>query len=1603
MTKRPHQRAQARRPCRLVLEPFEDRTLPTVFFTPIFGAETLVPTHFGDFNYAPLVSPNVNLIFWGSYWSTNSAQVATLESEFQAIVNSPYTSGMTDYHSAGVAFNGASHVDTGSDPPQGYDPGNGNTKDVNGNTSFSDLQTEIANNINNSASGIPAPPSDGDAIYVVVTATGTGASYNSPGQYFLPSGFPIPMEMISLSFVPNNFQGCEATFSHELIEAMSSDPVGFFSGFDQSVNVTPPADLPANKFSGSPAQICDNEPESYGYRLGGPTGQVVAPYWFNATLNGGYLLGQGNYIVPDGNSEQVTLQANWTVVGDIGTFNGNYNLLIGPVDGTVTLTAYGDGWQISINGQNFFFDPSVNPIASLTLTLGNGNDTVNVEGTNTFANNFVTINLGNGNDTVNVEGTSSLTKLLTVNLGGGTDTVNLTPTTEFLGHIEGNVTINGGAGFDTLNVNDQKSPIVQTWTLTSSTVTNLISATITYFGINQVNINGGSGNNTYDVLSTEPDFTTSLTTAGATDTVNVRVTAVSGTLDLNADGANNKDTVNIGSTAPSLGGTLANIAGPVKVSNASGHTTLNLDDSSDAGGQTVTLTNGSITGTWSPAAINYTGGQVSALNLFGGHGGNTFNVQSTAANTATSINVNHTGTQSQNNTVNIGSLAPSLGGTLANIAGPVSVSNSSGTSALVLDDSGDTTGRTVTVTNNSVNGTWSPAAIHYTGGQVSALNLLGGDGGNSFNVLSTANGTTTSINTNDTKVESNHNAVHIGSRAPSLGGTLTNIAGSVKVSNSSGTTALTLDDSGDTTVRTATITSAAVTGTWSPGAIDYTGNEVSSLTLDGGKAANTFNVQNTGTTTNLVLAGATAVKVGNAGSAQGIVGSLNIENPSTIKNTIVVDDSADTTARTVTLSTLGTNPSDSQANTDPWGQIVGLAVLGHINYEYADTSSLTIKGGGGAGTHTYNILATGSGVATSIAAGAGTNAFEVGSDGTFAGTVKKIASKLTLQGGTGSNRLTLDDSGNTTTIDTVSLTPTSAGGSGFFGTGGSLTYSAMQSVTLQSSNASVVSGSQVIGDNITVTPKSGILFTINGGNPPTGSHPGDRLTVSTVNGAVTDHPSSTTPGSGDFTFTGSTTPIVRYTGIETVQPVGWLVTAPDAGRSPEVQVFDAQSGILRFDITAFDPSFQGGVRVAVGDVNGDGIPDIITAEGPGAGTSGDSLVHVFDGITGQPLAGPLGSFDPFPGFHGGLYVAAADLTGDGYADVIVGQDAGGQGWVNIYGGQTGGLLAQFQPFGSFAGGVRLAAGPVANNGHVDLIAGAGPGGQPQVEVFDGPSLVGGLDTAVATFDAFDPRFTGGVYVAAGLIHGQGQPPGEIIVGEGAGGEPRVSVFDGTGQQLQSFLAFAPGFKGGVRVAAADVDGDGRSDNVAAEGPGGLPRVRGFDGVTLAEIDQFLAFAANFRGGVFVGGGGKWGLFSPALATSTHDGRAALGDTGANARVRDRTSDSALNLANLDALFAEQADPISGRFVWDSTSDSSFAADGALARLFHPVADHPGGDTVLQKLAVDTLAKEAADHRDEAGVPIEDTFALGLLDTLRGWGASMQSHRPVYHRGKGDQQ
>jgi hypothetical protein len=162
-----------------------------------------------------------------------------------------------------------------------------------------------------------------------------------------------------------------------------------------------------------------------------------------------------------------------------------------------------------------------------------------------------------------------------------------------------------------------------------------------------------------------------------------------------------------------------------------------------------------------------------------------------------------------------------------------------------------------------------------------------------------------------------------------------------------------------------------------------------------------------------------------------------------------------------------------------------------------------------------------------------------------------------------------------------------------------------------------------------------------------------------------------------------------------------------------------------------------------------------------------------------------------------------------------------------------------------------------------MVFGAGPGGGPHVRVFDGASGI-----QMASFFAFDPAFTGGVFVAAAN--------GRIVVGAGPGGGPHVKVIDAArmnqiqtnGQIADSallacFYAFDPSFTGGVQVAAGDVSGDGVSDVVVGAGPGGGAHVKVIDGTRMNEVQptgviaesaqwaNFIAFDLGFHGGVYV--------------------------------------------------------------------------------------------------------------------------------------------------------
>jgi hypothetical protein len=323
-----------------------------------------------------------------------------------------------------------------------------------------------------------------------------------------------------------------------------------------------------------------------------------------------------------------------------------------------------------------------------------------------------------------------------------------------------------------------------------------------------------------------------------------------------------------------------------------------------------------------------------------------------------------------------------------------------------------------------------------------------------------------------------------------------------------------------------------------------------------------------------------------------------------------------------------------------------------------------------------------------------------------------------------------------------------------------------------------------------------------------------------------------------------------------IAPRSILVVGAGPGGGPHVRVFDAGTGSLRrppgslekFSFFAYAPAFTGGVRVAAGDVTGDGVADVITGVGPGGGPH----VRVFDGVTGAQVGGAIGSFFAFdPGFLGGVYVAAGDINGDGFDDVIVGADAGGGPHVKVFSGRDGSLIASFfADAPTFTGGVRVAAADFNLDGRAEIVTAAGPGGGPHVRIFDNTGAPFPSSSLPNSFYAYAPAFTGGVYVAAGDVNGDQIP--DIVTGAGPGGGPHVIAFSGAnGSPIASFFAYAPAFVGGVRVATTDstpfVNGNGRLEILTGAGPGGGPHVRALDATTLLSLEEFFAFQPRVWG------------------------------------------------------------------------------------------------------------------------------------------------------------
>lgn len=299
-----------------------------------------------------------------------------------------------------------------------------------------------------------------------------------------------------------------------------------------------------------------------------------------------------------------------------------------------------------------------------------------------------------------------------------------------------------------------------------------------------------------------------------------------------------------------------------------------------------------------------------------------------------------------------------------------------------------------------------------------------------------------------------------------------------------------------------------------------------------------------------------------------------------------------------------------------------------------------------------------------------------------------------------------------------------------------------------------------------------------------------------------------------------------------------IVMGAGNGGGPHVVAFNPTNGEQVYSFMAYSSSFRGGVTVAAGDVDGDGYDDLVVAAGIGGGPH----VKVFNGRTGK-LIREFMAYET--SFTGGVYLAVADADGDGKGDIITGTGVGGGPLVKIWDGGSGQMLSAFSAYeSSFRGGVTVAAGDLNSDGLAEIITGTGPGGGPLVRVFDGRT--GGI---LRSLLAFDTSFRGGVSVAAGDIDGDGKV--EIVAGIGAGATPAARIYRGDNFAIMnSFSLGSSNLAGGVRVGCVDLDGDGRADLVVAGGAGSSSAAYGYSGLSLASLRTFTAFD-TFTGGVYI--------------------------------------------------------------------------------------------------------------------------------------------------------
>ena len=229
-----------------------------------------------------------------------------------------------------------------------------------------------------------------------------------------------------------------------------------------------------------------------------------------------------------------------------------------------------------------------------------------------------------------------------------------------------------------------------------------------------------------------------------------------------------------------------------------------------------------------------------------------------------------------------------------------------------------------------------------------------------------------------------------------------------------------------------------------------------------------------------------------------------------------------------------------------------------------------------------------------------------------------------------------------------------------------------------------------------------------------------------------------------------------------------IVTVPGPGGGPQVRVFDPDGRVLS-QFFAFDEEDRSGLFVTTGDVNGDGVQEIIVSQDEGG--TGQVRYFTKDGML-------LGFFSPFDRTSESIHVAAGNLDEDATDELVVSK-GGSEGMVRVYEGTGKYVSTLNDPMGLQTTERLVSVGDVDQDGVNDIVISFGQGTISHVFVHNA------MGVFQQSFIAYPIDFLGGTQIVVGDLDQNGES--EIYSVPTSNGGPHVRVFNKNGDAIGGFF------------------------------------------------------------------------------------------------------------------------------------------------------------------------------------------------------------------------